>query len=538
MAGRIDPVSLEVIRNALTAIAEEMSLVVMRSARSPLLREAGDLSSALTDADGHLIAQGRDVPMHLGVMSFTVREFLKRIPKDRLRPGDVWFLNLPEVGGNHLPDVKAIRPVFSGGVIRAFAVSLAHWADVGGAVAGSYVPGATDAWQEGLRISPLRVFTADGPDREKLAIILANVRGAAEREGDILAQMAATRTAEERLHRLFDEHGADFVTDTIAAIHDRAEAQMREAIAAVPDGIYEGTDWLDDDGSGVERIPIHVRVRIAGSEAEFDFSASADAVPGPVNTTPFIAAASVFYVMKTLLGPDIQPSGGCYRPLKIVTRPGSLLQPGADKPVVGGNHETSQRVADALFRALDPVLPGRATAGGSTTSGLVLFAGRRADGLWSTLYEVHGGGEGAREDRDGMPVVRAHMSNVMNTPAEVIEAEYPIRIECQRLRQGSGGNGRHRGGEGLHREYRILGERVSVTTMFERRLVPPYGLRGGEPGAPFRVQVAGKDGIREMPGKVNTWLGAGDLLIVESCGGGGYGPPAATTTSKAKDNIP
>ncbi|HEX5846246.1 MAG TPA: hydantoinase B/oxoprolinase family protein, partial [Rhodoplanes sp.] len=286
----VDPVSLEVIRNGLTSIAEEMSLIVMRSARSPLLREAGDLSSAVTDADGFLVAQGRDVPMHLGVMSFTVREFLKRVPRHRLRPHDVWLLNLPEVGGNHLPDVKAIRPVFADGMIRAFAVSLAHWADTGGALPGSYVPNATDAWQEGLRISPLRIATAEGVDREKLDFVLANVRGPAEREGDILAQLAATRVADERLQQLFAEHGVDIVMAAIAAIHDRAEAQMRDAIAAVPDGVYEGVDWLDDDGSGQERIAIRVRVTISGSEALFDFSDSDDATRGPVNTTPFITA--------------------------------------------------------------------------------------------------------------------------------------------------------------------------------------------------------------------------------------------------------
>jgi N-methylhydantoinase B len=255
-----------------------------------------------------------------------------------------------------------------------------------------------------------------------------------------------------------------------------------------------------------------------------------------VNTTPYIAAASVFYVMKALLGPDIQPSGGCYRPLEIVTRPGSLLQPPADKPVVGGNHETSQRIADALFRALDPVLPGRASAGGPTTSGLVLFAGRRSDGPWTTLYEVHGGGEGARIDRHGMPVLRVHMSNVMNTPAEVIEAEYPIRVECQQLRRGSGGRGRFHGGDGLRREYRILADRMSVTSMFERRLVPPYGLHGGAPGAPFRVSIASPDGrVRELPGKANVWLAAGDLVIVESCGGGGHGTPGPNGQTSESD---
>ena len=257
------------------------------------------------------------------------------MPKSRLSPGDVWFLNLPEIGGNHLPDVKAIRPVFFDGALVAFAVNLAHWADIGGAVPGSYVAGATDAWQEGLRIPPFRLFSAEGPVRENLDMVLANVRGADEREGDILAQMAATRGAEEHLHRLFAEHGASTVLGAVAAIHDRAEAQMREAIAAVPDGTYSGEDWLDDDAAGDEPVPVRVRVTIAGNGAKFDFSETADAARGPVNTTPFIAAASVFYVVKTLFGPDIAPSGGCYRPLEIVTRPGSLLDPGPERPGCG-----------------------------------------------------------------------------------------------------------------------------------------------------------------------------------------------------------
>jgi N-methylhydantoinase B len=524
MTIKVDPITLEVIRNALTATAEEMSLVVMRSARSPLLREAGDLSSALTDADGHLIAQGRDIPMHMGVMSFTVREFLKRVPADRLAAGDVWFLNLPEVGGNHLPDVKAIRPVFVDGTLRAFAVSLAHWADIGGAVPGSYVANATDAWQEGLRIPPFRLFSAQGPDREKLDMVLANVRGAEEREGDILAQMAATRAADERLLQMFEEHGTEVAVAAIAAIHDRAEAQMRAAITAIPDGVYQGEDWLDDDAAGGGPVGVRVKVTIDGDSAVFDFSETDDAARGPVNTTPFIAGASVFYVIKALFGPDIQPSGGCYRPLKVITRPGSLLEPEPERPVVGGNHETSQRIADAVFRAFEATSAEQLTAGGPTTSGLMLFGGRRADGVWTTLYETHGGGEGGRHDRDGASVIRVHMSNVMNTPAEVIEAEYPIRIDCQRLRRGSSGAGRHRGGEGLHREYRILCEDMAVTSMFERRVVPPYGLQGGEPGAPFKVTIVEASGrTSELPGKANIRLGADDVVVVDSCGGGGYG---------------
>ena len=250
MKNSIDPFTVEVIRHALTAAAEEMSFVVMRSARSPLLREAGDLSSALTDHKGDLIAQGRDIPIHLGVMSFTVKKFLERVPAERLQPGDVWFLNLPEVGGNHLPDVKAIRPIFLEGRLFAFAVSLAHWGDIGGAWAGSYFAAATETWQEGVRIPPLRLFTADGVDQEKLDFLLANLRGPAEREGDILAQMAATRAAEARLVRLCEEHGAATIRAALDRLDDLSEAQMREAIAGLPDGVYEGEDFLDDDGPG------------------------------------------------------------------------------------------------------------------------------------------------------------------------------------------------------------------------------------------------------------------------------------------------
>ena len=526
MTRAIDPVLLEVIRSALTAAAEEMSLVVMRSARSPLLREAGDLSSALTDAKGEMIAQGRDIPMHLGVMCFTVKEFLKHVPAAALAPGDVWFLNLPEIGGNHLPDVKAIRPIFAGTELFAFAVSLAHWADIGGAVPGSYYTSATDIWQEGLRISPIRLFTADGPDREKLTLVLSNVRGAPEREGDIHAQMAATLAGERRLHDLVTEHGLDTVRAAMAVLQDRSELQMREAIRAMPHGVFEGEDFLDDDGIRDRPIAVRVRIVFDAGEATFDFTASDDAAEGPVNTTPFIVVAGALYAMKCLTRVDIQPNGGALRPIKVTTRPGSILEPPPTRPVVGGNHETSQRVVDAIFRALEPAFAQQLTAGGPTTSGLLLFGMRRSDGAWVTLYETHGGGEGARADRDGSPVVRVHMSNVMNTPAEVIEAEYPIEIVRQALRRGSGGAGTHRGGDGLVREYRMLTDGVSLTSMFERRVIPPYGLQGGSSGAPFRVTLVKADGsCADVKGKVNLVLGEGDRVILESCGGGGFGRP-------------
>ncbi len=521
----LDPVSLEVIRNGLTAIAEEMSGVVMRAARSPLLREAGDHSSALCDAEGYLVAQGKDVPVHLGVLSFTVKEFLAHVGRSALRPGDVWILNLPEIGGNHLPDVKLIRPVFEGGELYAFAISLAHWADIGGAAPGSYYAAATDSWQEGLRIPPVRLVADERIDEEKMQFILANVRGADERRGDVLAQISATTVAGRRLAELARIHGTPFLTAAFAAIHDRAERQMREAIRAVPNGIYHGEDFMDDDGHGGAPVPVRVTVTIEDESALFDFSASGDAVPGPLNTTPVIASAGVFYVMKALFGPDIQPSAGCYRPITVITREGSILHPARMLPVVGGNHETSQRVCDAIFRAFEPFAAPLLTAGGPTTAGLLVFSTQKNDGSWSTFYEVHGGGEGARADRDGMAAVRCHLANVMNTPAEVVESEYPFLVEKQGIRRGSGGRGRFCGGDGLVRGYRMLQNNVSLTTMFERAVVAAYGLQGGEPGLLFKVTVTRADGsVEPLRGKQNVMVHAGDLVLVESCGGGGYGP--------------
>jgi N-methylhydantoinase B len=527
MSRPVHPVTLEVVRNALYAIAEEMSVILMRSARSPLLKEAGDLSSALTDAGGRLIAQGRDIPIHLGVMAFTVKELLKRVPAERLQEGDVWYLNLPEVGGNHLPDVKAIRPVFADGRLLAFAINLAHWADIGGAVPGSYVPWATECYQEGVRISPLRLFSAAGPDREKLDFLLSNIRGRDEREGDVFAQYAANDVAARRLGELVSRYGADTLEACFDALHAASEAQMRAAIRALPDGVWEGEDWLDDDGVDDRPLCVSVRVLIRGDEATFDFTNTAPQARGPVNTTSFIACSAVYYAMKALVAPEVPPNDGCYRPLHVVVPRGSLLDADPDRPVVGGNHETSQRVVDAIFKALAEALPERVTASGPTTSGVLIFGARAAaDGRWTILYEVHGGGEGANATRDGASAIRVHMSNVMNTPTEVIEAEYPFRIEEHGLRPGSAGDGTHRGGLGFRRAYRVLAPEVTLTSMLDRRVVAPWGVAGGHDALPFRITINPGPHARDFGSKATTTLRQGDLVLIETCGGGGWGPPA------------
>jgi N-methylhydantoinase B len=473
-----------------------------------------------------MVAQGRDIPAHLGTMGFTVKDFLKWVSKNDLAPGDVWFTNHPKCGGNHLPDVKAIRPIFVEGRIIAFSVSLAHWADIGGAWPGSYFVDARDSIQEGLCIPPSRLFSSDGPDHEKIRLVVANVRTSQLSQGDIFAQMAATRAAEIRIHELCNEHGTERLQTAIRELHDLAEAEMREAIRSLPNGVYKGEDFVDDGGPDGKPAAVRVTIRIEEESATFDYTQSDDATDNFLNTTPIMAVASTMYAMKVIAGPDIQPNGGCFRPVKVLTRPGSLLDPGQTKPIVGGNHETSQRVVDAIFKAFENVIPERLSAGGPTTSGLLIFGFHGKDGKWKTLYEVHGGGEGARYDRNGCHCVRVHMVNTANTPAEVIEAEYPIRIERQMLRAGSGGEGLYKGGEGIIREYQILDDNISLTTLLERRIVPPYGFCGGSSGKPYRVKHIRPDGSEiELPGKINLIVHKGDRVVIESSGGGGFGKP-------------
>jgi N-methylhydantoinase B len=514
----VDAAQLEVTRQATIAVAEEMKFDLMRTARSPVLREAGDLSCAITDAAGCTVAQGQDIPMHLGVLSFTVQRLLETVPADALAPGDVYFTNLPACGGNHLPDVKAVRPVFADGSLAGFAVALAHWPDVGGALPGSYVPFAHEIHQEGLVIPPTRLFAATGPCEEALRIVLANVRGAEQRRGDIQAQVAATSIADERLQEMFAAHGVRTVHEAWQRMQEESAERVHRALSALPDGTYVGEDALDDDGVGDDPIVIRVAVTIVGDRAVFDFRRSDPAAEGPVNTTPFIAAASVAYVVRAVLGPEIASNDGLLRPLEILTAPGSLLDPGPNAALVAGNHETSQRIVDALLRAFARAVPDRIVAGGMGSSGLALFA---IGGNF--LYETHAGGSGASAERDGDAATRVHMSNVMNTPAEVIETEYALRVERHELRAGSGGAGRRRGGDGLRRVYRLLADEARLTTMVERCQIAPWGFAGGSDGEPSAVWLE-RDGVRQpLRGKGTVELRRDDVVIVDTAGGGGWG---------------
>ncbi|WP_187435659.1 hydantoinase B/oxoprolinase family protein [Bradyrhizobium hipponense] len=524
---KLDPFVVEVIRHGFSAAAEEMSLVMTRSARSPLLREAGDLSSAITDGRGGLVGQGRDIPIHLGAMAYTIPELLKVVPADTLNDGDVLIYNLGALGGNHLNDVKVVRPVFVDGEIVAFAVSLAHWPDIGGTWPGSYFAKAIDTFQEAMRIPPVLIATAAGVSAPIMQLLKANVRDPEACEGDLLAQIAATKAGERRIVELCRAHGKAVFTATQARLHDLSEIEMREAIRELPDGVYEGEDYLDDGDVNNAPARIHVKITIAGDEATFDLSGSCDRVSNFCNTTPFMARSAVAYAARIMSGRDMQQNVGALRPLTIITRPGSILEPGWTASVAAGNHETSMRIVDAIFRAMQDTIPQRLSAGGATTAGVLFFAEPRQNGSWSMLYEVHGGGEGARHDRPGISATRVHLSNTSNTPVEVIEANYAIRVEQQAIRQHSGGAGTYRGGDGVVRAYRILAPSMHLTTCIERMVIPPFGMQGGEPGKPCRISLIRQGASVAIDGKSNLVLQQGDLVTIETCGGGGYGAEAA-----------
>ena len=512
----------EVIRNGLASIAEEMTLTVQRAARSPALREAADLSSAITDADGNLIAQGKDLPIHLGVMAFTVKALIARLGQDSFRPGDVWIVNQPQESGNHLPDVKVVRPVFCGAERMAFAISLAHWADIGGGAAGSYNIQASDLWQEGMQIPPVRIMQEDAIVADVLALIMANVRGIEERRGDLFAQIAAVRTSDRRIVELVQRFGLAAFRAALADLFSLSDRQIRSVIQGIPDGTYSGEDHVDGTAE-TGPVAIALDITISGDQAVFDFSRSGDAVAAPFNTTPSVVAAGVDYFLKAVAGENVCQTGATLNPVRIVTRPGSILHPIHAEPVVAGNHETANRVVDAILRALTPIIPERLCAGGCATAGLVIFSGRNERGQWWTLYETHGGGEGANADRAGASATRVYLGNMMNTPAEFIEAEYPVRVERAALRTGSGGAGSHRGGDGIIREYTVLADKVRFTATFDRRLTAPRGVAGGAPGLPFSISLIRGNQQSSIPSLWHGTLEKGDSILVESAGGGGYG---------------
>lgn len=536
MSSRPDAITLEIFRSALTAIAEEMGVVLTRGSYSPNIKERRDFSCALFDATGRMIAQAAHMPVHLGSMPDSVAAALASFAS--FAPGDVVALNDPYAGGTHLPDITLVAPIHgaANGVQRliGFAANRAHHADVGGISPGS-MPTATQIYQEGIIIPPIKLWEAGVANEAALALILRNVRTPHERRGDLAAQTAANRAAALRMNELVSRWGLPAVEAHTEALIAYAERMTRAAIAEIPDGAYAMTDYLDDDGFGSAPLAITATVTVVGSDLTVDFTGSSPQTTGNVNTVEAVAKSAAYYVVRCLMPEDAPTNAGTFAPVRVITPPGSIvnaLPPGA---VASGNVETSQRITDAILGALAQALPDVVPAASQGTMNNLTAGGRDPrTGQPFAYYETMGGGMGASPASDGLSGVHTHMSNTMNTPVEALEYAYPIRVHAYRLRRGSGGAGTYLGGDGLEREL-VFEAPTEVTLLTDRRLRPPYGLRGGEPGLPG-ANILIHDGVeRALPGKVRFTTAPGDHLRISSPGGGGWGAPTRRRARSADD---
>jgi N-methylhydantoinase B len=504
----LDPVTLQVMANALRAVAEEMEAALVRSAFSPNIKERRDCSTAIFDANGRMVVQSASIPVHLGAMP----EAVDAVRERGAAPGEVWVVNDPYRGGTHLPDLTMINAIaLDGDAPAAYAVTRAHHADVGGMAPGSMPAGSRELVQEGLVIPPVRLVRDGEPVRDVLDLLLANTRTPGEREGDVRAQLAAHRLAERRLGEVAERHGAGRVREAFDDLLAYAERRTRAAIAQMPDGTYRAEEALEGDGVTADPLWIRVAVTIAGEEMTVDFTGTDPTGPGNCNCPPAVTRSAVFFVVRCVTDPDIPASAGAFAPVTVVAPEGTLVNATPPAAVAGGNVETSSRIVDAVFSALGNAIPVPAQGQG-TMNNLTI------GGPGFTYYETIGGGQGASPGADGPSGVHVAMSNTLNTPVEALETAYPLRVEAYRLRRGSGGAGAHRGGDGVARSVRVLVD-AEASVIAERRAHGPAGRAGGAAGAPGRTTLNGAP----LPAKWRGTLRAGDVLGIETPGGGGHG---------------
>jgi N-methylhydantoinase B len=566
---RRDPVDLEIFKNIYHSIAEEMGAALRRTAFSPNIKERRDYSCAVFKGDGEVIAMGDHMPVHLGSMPMSVRAAIAAGP---MEPGDVVMLNDPFRGGTHLPDITLVAPVYVGSSGRVahdhtgkgvrgqrspglrlrsgpdhiephfYVASRAHHADVGGAFPGS-MGLCREIYQEGLRIPPVRIMRAGVMERDVLALLLNNVRTPQEREGDLGAQIAACHTGAERLRQVCSRYGVEPAQRAAEDLLDYSEELMRAFVRRVPAGVYRAEDFLDNDGVSDKPVKIAVAVTVGGNDrpgarkgslsrskgrsrpiVTVDFSGSNLQVEGSVNAVEAITFSACFYVFRCLLAEDVPATAGLMRPIQVIAPTGTIVNARTPAAVAGGNVETSQRIVDVLLRALAQALPDRIPAAASGTMNNLTIGGMDpGTGDPFAYYETIAGGMGARPDRAGVSGVHTHMTNSLNTPAEALEYAYPLRVRRYSLRPGSGGHGKHRGGDGIVREIEVLTD-CPVTLLSDRRQYGPWGLAGGSEGARGIASVIRVDGsVDAMPGKFSTRLRKGERIRIETPGGGGWG---------------
>jgi N-methylhydantoinase B len=525
-----DPATLAIFNALFASVAEEMGVALGRTAHSPNIKERRDYSCAVFDSRGRLVAQAAHIPVHLGAMPEAVRAALPLAP---FAPGDIVILNDPYLGGTHLPDVTMVSPVFATskrgtrrGRLVGFVASRAHHADVGGMAPGS-MPLASDLYQEGVIIPPLRLFARGRLNQELLALLLRNVRTPEERRGDLEAQVAAHRVGERRLGEIVERYGVEETRRQMVALMDYAERMTRAALRQVPEGEYEFEDFLDDDGLSDEPLPIHLLLRVGDGSLHCDFSGTAAERESSINAVAAVTRSAVYYVVRCLLDEHVPSNEGCFRPVTFHLPEGSIVNARPPRAVSAGNVETSQRIVDVVLGALASALPERVPAASAGTMNNVSIGGQDPfRGRAFAYYETVGGGAGAGPQGDGLSGIHTHMTNTQNTPVEALEMTYPFRIRRYELRRGSSGAGAHSGGDGLVREWEFLTP-ATVTVIAERRRRAPWGLAGGAAGLSGRTTYRPAGGeLVELPSKVHLRVEKGDVVVLESPGGGGWGAPA------------
>ena len=529
----LDPARLAIFDSLVASAAEEMGATLGHTALSPNIKERRDYSCAVFDAAGRLLAQAAHIPVHLGAMPESVRAVEPLAP---WAPGDVAILNDPFLGGTHLPDVTMVSPVFAAAPGRTgrraqpigFVASRAHQADIGGMSPGS-MPVASELIQEGLVIPPLHLYRAGELVEEVLALILRNVRTPDERRGDFAAQVAAQRVGAERLQALAGRLGLPEFRRSGAALLDYGERLARAAIATLPNGRYRFEDALDGDGFRDGPLPIVVELTVSGRGLHLDFSGTAEQRPASINAVAAVTRSASYYVLRCLLPPGTPTNAGLFRPFRFTLPEGSIVNARPPVAVNAGNVETSQRIVDTVWGALSRALPERMPAASSGTMNNLTAGGidPRSGAPWA-YYETTGGGLGGGPEGPGLSTTHSHMTNTLNTPAEALELAYPLRVLEHSVRRGSGGAGAHPGGDGLVRRTQFLGS-ATVTIVSERRTIAPWGaplgMRSGEPGARGRNALE-RDGEQiPLEGKASFAVEPGDVVRIETPGGGGWGEP-------------
>jgi N-methylhydantoinase B len=522
----IDPILLEVVRNRLETIADEMELTLLKSAASPIVKEGLDASAALFNVRGETIAQAAAIPIHLGCLELAARRIVEAFPPETMADGDAFLLNDPYDGGTHLPDITLAVPVVADGRVVALACTMCHHQDVGGRTPGSVPTDATELYQEGLIIPPTRLFRAGILDENLFALLRRNVRIPEVFTGDLMAQVAAGRLGGARLNELCARYGTDVVLGYIDELLERAERLTRRGIEAIPDGTYAFEDWLDSDGIDDRPIKIAVAVTIHGSSMRFDFTGTSPQVRGPFNSVPASTLSAVYYAVRAISDPTVPSNGGCFRAVETVLPPGSLVNPRPPAPV-SCRTATIKRIADTILGALVRALPDRMPAASSGTLLVMAFGGVDPEtGRPFVASELAAGGMGARPTKDGIHVVETDVTNCMNIPVEALEMNFPLRIARAGLWMDSAGAGAQRGGLGLEKVFEATTTDVTVAHRSERFASGPWGLFGGRPARRGRAFLVRRDGTREaVPSKKMLVLHPGDQLWEYVSGGAGWGDP-------------